>query len=64
MELAFRPLNDPANRIDAMDEGTRRKLAAWSIAVQLVLLAAWAIATPRHTPWRITSDGVHVDWVF
>ena len=64
MEPSFRPLDDPSNRIDAIEEPMRRKLAAIVIGAFLLLaLAAWA-ATPRHTPWRIGSDGVHVDGLF
>jgi len=50
MEPSFRPLDDPSNRIDAIEEPMRRKLAAIVIGAFLLLaLAAWAL-TPSTLP--------------
>lgn len=62
MEPSFTPLDDPANRIDAIEESMRRKLAAIVAVAMFLFQAVWWVTVPRHTPWRIASDGVHVNW--
>jgi hypothetical protein len=64
VEPSFRPLDSSENRIDAISDGARKKMAVVIVPIAAAILV-WAAGmystTPKTTPWRIASDGLHVD---